>query len=253
MPTIELQGTRFSCKVLPPKTLMERAWVQLEIGLENEYVSYQDVRRILPEDVEKWLTASARLLAGAYVRPYSIAFDGVGFAVDLYPSNDGESLTRTASRASRREKDCAMAVRILMRSGSSHSFLGGVYTLLFQKEQLKAFVEALRKEFYTLYASYAEGKGEYTFVGVSPLGYGGCHYWYYDPSGGLTAGDYVWVKMGRHATEQIVLVDCARRFTADNAPYDPARVKKVLRRATEEELSAASQAEQTALAGRAEE
>ena len=237
MPKIELQGTNFTCRILPAKGAKESAYVHLSIAIENEYIRYEDVRRILPEDMEEWLCAIYRLLAGAYSRPYSISFNGVGLSVDLYPSSDGEAAHPTSHRQ-RREKDCAMALRLLMRSADTHSYLGGVYTLLFQKQALQTFADALKAEFYALHSVYTAGRGEWTFVGVSPLGYQGCNYWYYDETGEVKSGDFVWVRMGKNATEQIVLVDCARRFASASAPYDPKRVKKVLRKATPEELAA---------------
>ena len=237
MTTIELQGTKLICRILPTKGAKESAYVHLSLALENEYVSYQDVRRILPEDLEQWLCSIYRLLAGAYSRPYSITFDGVGMSVDLYPSSDGEA-AQPSSHRKRREQDCAMALRLLMRSADARSYLGGVYTLLFHKQALQAFADALKKEFYAVHSVYVSGRGEWTFVGVSPLGYKGCNYWYYDETGEVQTGDYVWVKMGKNASEQIVFVDCARRFSLESAPYDPKRVKKVLRKATAKEVAA---------------
>ena len=67
-------------------------------------------------------------------------------------------------------------------------------------------------------------------------GYKGCNYWYLDPSKKVKAGDYVWARMGKHNTEQIVYVDSVRYCTEDTAPYDPLRVRKILRKATIEEL-----------------
>ena len=237
MPTIELQGTQFTCGVRKPKNIEESAWVHLRFALKNEYLEYEDTIRVLPEDVEEWLFSMSRLLAGGYARSYSISFENTGVAVDLYPYV-GQDGARATTHRQRRENTCAMALRILMRSQSTRCYLGGVYTLLFGREEISAFVQALRAEFYAAYTVYAAGRGEYTFVGVSPLGYQGCNYWYYDETGEVKSGDFVWVRMGKNATEQIVLVDCARRFTLEAAPYDPKRVKKVLRKATPEELAA---------------
>ena len=239
MPITDIQGTIFTCEVLPPKTALDRAWVRLRITLKNDYVSYEEVQRIvLLEDIEEWIFAMHRLLAGAYAKEYSLSFEKAGLAVDLYP-NGGCENGKPLSRRERREKDCMMAVRLLMRSQDKKSFLGGVYTLLFHREELSAFAAALRAEFYAAYPDYEQGKGKLTFVGVSPLGCAGCNYWYYEETGDVQAGDYVWVRMGKHHTEQIVCVDCARQFTEMNAPYDPERVKRVLRMATDEEVQAA--------------
>ena len=238
MPTIQLQGTEFTCGVQTPKNEAEGAWVRLRLSLKNEYLEYDDTICVLIADVEEWLFSMSRLLAGGYAHPYSISFENTGVAVDLYPCIEDMEGRQTRTRAERRESTLAMALRILMRSKSSRRYLGGVYTLLLGREEIAAFVRALRWEFYSVYSAYTAGKGEYTFVGVSPLGYPGCNYWYYDESGTLSGGDYAWVKMGRHGTEQIVLVDCARRFSKENAPYSAERVKRVLRKATAEEVEA---------------
>lgn len=239
MPTIELQGTQFHCGVRTPKNIEEGAWVHLRFALKNEYLEYEDTVRVLPEDLEEWLFSMSRLLAGGYSRPYSISFENTGIAVDLYPyvGLDG---ARATTHRQRRENTCAMALRILMRSQSTRSYLGGVYTLLFGRAEISAFVQALRAEFYAAYVVYAAGRGEHTFVGVSPLGYPGCNYWYYDETGEVKSGDFVFVKMGKTTTEEIVVVDCARRFSLESAPYDPKRVKKVLRKATAEEVAVAT-------------
>jgi hypothetical protein len=42
--------------------------------------------------------------------------------------------------------------------------------------------------------------------------------------------------MGRHNTEQIVHVDSVKYFSDDDAPFPPARVKQVLRKATPKEI-----------------
>ena len=87
-----------------------------------------------------------------------------------------------------------------------------------------------------MFAQLIHGSGKHVFVGVSPRGYTGCNYWYLDPSDSIVAGDYVWVRMGRHNTEQVVYVDSVRRFDEQTAPYDPSAVKQVLRKATEKEI-----------------
>jgi hypothetical protein len=240
MPTIQLQGTEFTCGVQTPKNEAEGAWVRLRLSLKNEYLEYDDTICVLIADVEEWLFSMSRLLAGGYAHPYSISFENTGVAVDLYPCIEDMEGKHTRTRAERRESTLAMALRILMRSQSSRRYLGGVYTLLLGREEIAAFVRALRWEFYSVYSAYAAGKGEHAFVGVSPLGYQGCNYWYYDETGEVKSGDYVFVRMGKNATEQIVFVDCARRFSLETAPYDPKRVKRVLRKATAEEVAVAT-------------
>ena len=234
MPTVELQGTLFGCEVLAPKQGLfgEKGWTRLQVTLKNGYLDYQDVgRKVLLQDVEEWILAMRRLLAGAYTKEYNLVFEGSGLAVDLYPSENSENETRQQ----RRESDCVMAVRVLMRSADKHSYLGGVYTLLFHRQDIERFSRQLQEEFRLAHAKYIEGKGGLTFAGVSPLGYEGCCYWYLCDVD-VQRGDYVWARMGKHNKEQIVVVDEVRRFSARTAPYDPKTVKQILRKATEEEL-----------------
>ncbi len=236
MATLYIQDTKFSFDILPLKLFSSGYYANTKICVENEHVSYQsttlDIKR---EDLENWLNAMSRLLAGAYATEYNLSFERAGFAVDLYPyTQDGKEVEREV----RRNNDCVMAIRLVMKSSDQTKYFGGVYTLLVHREQIQVFVRALRQEYEQIFARILSGKGKYAFVGVSPLGYDGCNYWYFDPSKQVVKGDYVWVRMGRHNKEQIVLVDSTRRFSDDTAPYDPAIVKQVLRKATQEEISA---------------
>jgi hypothetical protein len=233
MAKVNLQGTEFSVECLQAK-LFGGGWGHIRMALNNEHMHYSDAgRRLLVGDIEEWIFSMCRLLAGAYSTPYSLSFERAGFSVDLIPYEKSGGET---TREERRNNDCMMIVRLLLRSANKRSYLGGVYSLIFHKAELIKFVKAFRTEFDSVYGKRVHGSGKYAFVGVSPLGYEGCNYWYLDESGLLQAGDYVWVCMGRHHTEQIVRVDGARKFTEDNAPYDPTSVKRVLRKATKEEV-----------------
>lgn len=232
MPTLDLQGTKFTFSVLPAM-FGGKDWATTKITIENEYLSYEDKGKyILREDLEEWIFAMSRLLAGAYGKEYSLSFQKAGIAVDLYPYTDGGN---EVSREERRANDCVMTIRLLMRSTDKKRFLGGVYSVMLHRAEIEEFATALRNEFDKAFARYGIGKGKYLFVGVSPRGYRGCNYWYLDPTGTSLPGDYVWVRMGRHNTEQVVYVDSVKFCDEDNAPYSPHRVKQVLRKATEEE------------------
>ena len=233
MPTIDLQGTKFGFFVLS-SMLQGRDWATTKIVIENEYISYEDRGKyILRDELEEWIFAMSRLLAGAYNKEYSISFQKAGIAVDLYPYTDG---MREIPREERRKNDCVMAIRLLMRSTDKKNFLGGVYSVVLHRAEIESFVAELRKEFDKAFARYGRGKGKYLFVGVSPRGYRGCNYWYLDPTGTTLPGDFVWVRMGRHNTEQIVYVDSVKFCDEGTSPYPPDRVKQVLRKATEEEI-----------------
>ena len=231
MPTLNVQETKFTFLVLPLKFLSNGFWARTETSVENTYVSYHQKGEFFSRDeLENWIVCMFRLLAGAYAKEYTLSFEKAGFAVDLYPhTENGEEV----SREKRRANDCVMAIRFLMRSADKKQFLGGVYTLLFHRKEIETFATALRAEFDAVFAKRAPRKGKYLFVGVSPKGYKGCNYWYLDPSKSVRAGDYVWVCMGRHNTKQIVYVDSVRWFNDDTAPYNPERVKRVLKKETD--------------------
>ena len=234
MARIEIEGTSFSVSVLPRDLSPSGMWAKTEIIIENEYVQYKDVGEyILREELDLWIIAMCRLLAGGYGSEYSLAFEKAGLAVDFYPYTENGT---EASRQARRENDCVMAVRLLMRSKDEDRLLGGVYSLLLHRKDIEVFAAQLREEYNQVFKNLNRGKGEYLFVGVSPRGYHGCNYWYLDPTNSVQPGDYVWVRMGRHNIEQIVYVDDVRYCSVDTAPYNPSKVKQVLRKANVEEL-----------------
>ena len=219
MSRFETEGTSFSFTILPQPFLTRKDRLSAVVGLQNEYVHYEKKFKNTDRDeLEKWIFCMFRLLAGAYGTEYSISLDELGFAVDLYPHTENG---KEVSRQKRRENDCVMAIRFLMCTADEARYLGGVYTLLLHREDIEKFASALRQE----------------FAGVSPFGYTGCNYWYFDPSGYAKKGGFVWVRMGRHNLEQIVYVDSVRRFTQDTLPYDIENMRKILRKATEEELA----------------
>ncbi len=233
MPTLEILGTQLNFSILPLKAFSNGRYARIQIGIKNEYIDYAQINEnILREDLEEWIFSMFRLLAGGYGREYNLSFENTGFAVDLYPHTENG---REVSRSERRKNDCIMLVRLMLRSSDKKTFLGGTQSFLLHRTEIKEFAVALRKEFDESFAKYIHGKGKYLFAGVSPLGYNGCNYWYFDKSGKVKAGDYVWVRMGKHNIEQIVYVDQVRYFTEDTAPYDPATVRQIFRIATEEE------------------
>lgn len=234
MGKIDLQGTEFTVSVLPLKFLSKGFWARTEICVKNEYVSYQETsENISRDELQEWIFSMFRLLAGAYSEEYSLSFERAGLAVDFYPYTENGN---KVSREERRKNDCIMAVRLLMRKGDKKSFLGGVYTLMLHRKEIEIFATNLQQEFDKIFGERIHGRGKYLFVGVSPLGFKGCNYWYLDPFGETKKGDYVWVRMGRHSTEQIVLVDSVRYFSYDTAPYSPESVRRVLRKASLDEI-----------------
>lgn len=233
MAEMNLQGTKFSFTLLPLRIFHGEEWARAEISVENDHIAYKCVEKgISSAQLEEWIFCMFRLLAGAYKKEYSLSFESAGFAVDFYAyTEEGNEV----SREERRKRDCVMAVRVLMRSKKGE-FLGGVYSLLFHRKDIERFAKALREEYDKIFIKRVHGIGKYLFVGVSPLGYSGCNYWYFDASGEAKKGDYVWAEIGSHNTRQIVYVDSVRYFDEDTAPYNLDSVKQILCDASQEEL-----------------
>ena len=225
MATVDVQGTKFSFSLLPLKAFSSGHYARARIEIQNEYVQYgYTVEKLLREDMEEWIFCMFRLLAGAYGREYSLNFERTGIRVDLCAhTEDG----REVSREERRKQDCLMLIHLVLKSKEG-GFLGGAQTFIFHRQDIEKFASAIREEFYQIFEKYARGKGKYLFAGVSPYEYKGCNYWYYDPSGKAKAGDYVWIRMGRHNREQVGFVDSVRYFSEDTAPYSPQSMKQVL-------------------------
>ncbi len=234
MATIEQQGTTFTFSVLPSGLFARGTVAKTEIAVKNAFIDYRHTgEEFAFDELENWIFAMFRLLAGGYGKETNLSFDGTGFAVDLYPyTENGEEVPREE----RRKRDSVMAVRLLMKR--KKRFLGGVYTLLLHKAEIERFATALRAEFYQVYARFEKKRGQYLLVGVSPQGYTGCNYWYIDLHKKTKAGDYVWVVMGRRKTRQIVFVDSVRYCDEDTAPCDLDGVRTVERLATAEEVAA---------------
>lgn len=230
---LNFEGTTLALFIVPPTQNIDGAWVKLGVRVENEHIRYEDAMNISFDDLDEWITSAFRLLAGAYKREYSLAFENTGIAVDFYPHTDEG---KEVSREERRKNDCVMAIRLLMRSADKKRFLGGVYTFLAHKKDVQRFATEMREALDTHYNRFAATSGKYLFVGVSPMGYHHCSYWYLDECKSVKAGDFVWVRMGRHNTEQIVTVDRVCYYNADNAPFPPEIIKRVLRKATQEEI-----------------
>ena len=227
-------GTDFTLAIVS-KTA-DRYYVRTAISVKNEYTNYYDEGEYLSwKDLDEWITTAFRLLAGAYKREYNLTFERAGLAIDFYPHTvDGKEV----SRSERRNNDCVMAIRMLMRSADKRKFLGGVQTYLAHRKEIEEFALALRTIYDKICGERVHGTGEFHFVGVSPLGYKHCSYWYLDESKQAQAGDFVWVKMGSHNTEQIVTVDRVFRCDEKGAPFPPSHVKRVLKMASQEESQA---------------
>jgi hypothetical protein len=234
MPKINVSGTLFTLNILPPNLFGKGFWAKTEIAIENEYVSYRKInKRFTRDELEHWIFTICRFLAGAYARSYTLNFETVGLTAVFVPyeAEGGE-----ATREELRRNDCVMVLRFPMLTNEDKT-LGGAFSILLHREELKEFVNGLRAEFDAAYEKFEPKKGKYCYVGISPLGYEGCNYWYLDKTNSVKKGDFVWVRMGRHDTLQIAFVDRVRYFDDETVPYDPERLKQVLKKATPKELA----------------
>ncbi len=227
MPTLDLQGTKLTFSILPVK---EKAfWVKMRLAVHNEYISYEEESaRLSVLEIEELMTALSRRLAGSYQKERTLTFEKSGLIVDLLADGAG------GTREQLRQKESWVVVRFLLRA-SSRELLGGALSFLLDKEDIRELLKGLKEEWAQTPYPMDEGEGKYLFAGVSPLGYAGCNYQYLSTRK-VRAGDYVWVRMGRHDTEQMALVDSVRWYNDENAPFSPSKVKRVLRKATQEEI-----------------
>jgi len=233
MAAFNVYGTEFTFTILKKRLLSDGFWARVELGVQNEYISYHDIlETITREELEEWIFSMFRLLAGAYATQRTLNFERAGLAVDLQAYTENG---REVSRQVRRENDCKMAIQFLLRSKDKKKHLGGVQSFVLHRGDIQKFAQSLREEFNEAFGKLVHGRGKYRFVGVSPMGYAGCNYWYFDPTDSVETGDRVWVRMGRHNTEQIAIVDSVRFFDDETAPYDPQTVKRILKKATEQE------------------
>ena len=233
MASVVLQGTRFELNILPLDENADPHWAKTTIAIENEFVHYRETStRVSMEELETVVLSLHRLLAGAYAQEYTVSAENAGLAFDLYPyTENGVAVERTL----RREKDCVVAIRMLLRS-ETNGFLGGVYSILLHRTEIERFAKDLRREFDRAYAQLFDQNGKYYLVGLSPIGYKGCNYWYLDKTRTVQAGEYVVARMGRHNTEQLLYVDSVRTFNDDTLPVDLTRTRSVMRKATKEEI-----------------
>ena len=114
MAEINLQGTKFAISILPLGVLSGGFWAKTNIIIQNEFINYQNRNEdISKEELENWIFAMFRFLAGGFGKERSISFEKAGIAVDFYPyTANGEEVSRHV----RRQNDCVMAIRVLMRS-----------------------------------------------------------------------------------------------------------------------------------------
>ena len=114
MPTIDVDGTRFTISVLPLPLLSAGEYAKVKLAIHNEFVCYDTIiKNIAKEEIEQLIVALHRFLAGAYGSEYNITLENQGLAVDLYPyTEDGKEMLRSV----RRENDCVAAFRFLMRA-----------------------------------------------------------------------------------------------------------------------------------------
>ncbi len=234
MATINLQDTIFTFTVQNKPKRWDGYGLYVRIAVENEFVHYQSEHHCSFEDVENILFCMRRLLAGGYRKEISVRLEEMNAILHFEPNipQNPPELTRTFLRSC----ESKLIWNLLFYSNSKQNTLGGVYTLFFSKIEVATFADVLQFELQAYVDERNARRGEYMFVGVSPQGYKGCNYWYLDTKKQTKTHSYVWVKMGKSSTLQLVYVDNVRYFSMAEAPYDVSSLKQVEGQASEEDL-----------------
>ena len=233
MATVTLQGTTFTLSLQEKPKRWDGYTVNVNLSVKNEFIQYQRECRCNFADVETMLFGIFRLLAGGFRREFSLRLEGADAIVDFNP--DIESGVTELTRTYLRSRNCKAVFSVLFYSATEKNTLGGVYTIIIPKNALKLFVSALQEEYMPYAEELSKRKGKYMLVGVSPQGYKGCNYWYLDEHKKTKPKTFVWVKMGRGNTLQLVYVDSVRCYNEDEAPYDISLLKRVEKQATKED------------------
>lgn len=233
MATVTVQGTSFTFVLQEKPKHWDGYTLTVNMAVENEFIHYQRVCRCNFDDIEEMLFCMFRLLAGGYRKEYVLRVEGTNAIVNFNP--DIEAGVTELTRTYLRSRNCKAVFNLLFFSAKAKNTLGGVYTIIIPKNALKLFALRLQEEYKPYAEELSKQRGKYMFVGVSPQGYKGCNYWYLDTQKKTKPNTFVWVKMGRGNTLQLVYVDSVRCYNADNAPYDVTLLKRVEKQASKED------------------
>ena len=233
MAEITVEGTTFALTLEKKPLLWDGYSAVLRIAVKNEFINYENKCRCSLEDVELIYFVLRRLVAGGYRKHVLMRLEGANLALDVDPHVDeGMELTREYLRA----QPYTATFSLLLYSHAVANTLGGVFTFILNRDHVTPFADELQKELEPYQETISKRNGKYMFVGVSPQGYKGCNYWYFDPTKMTKPNTFVWVKMGRSKLEQLVYVDCVRYFRVEEVPYDIDRCSRVLKQATPQDI-----------------
>lgn len=236
MATVTLKGTTFTFAVQEKPKFWDNYTLIVKIAVKNEFVHYETERHCNFFDVEDALFCMFRLLAGGYRKEQSLRLEGANAILHFNPDiEEGVELTREYLRS----RNSTLAFNLLFYSERERNTLGGVYSFLIPKTALRLFADSIKTELQPYADVISKRRGKYMFVGVTPQGYKGCNYWYLDPEKKTEPNTFVWVKMGRAQTLQLVYVDNVRYFNDEDAPYSVDAVKRIERQATPADIQQA--------------
>lgn len=237
MVSITANGSTIHFIISKKPLLWDGSSVGVTIAVQNETVTYTSApTRCDFEDLENLLYNIYRLIAGGHRKRKQTRVEGIDGWFIFDPIVDGDY--GYPSREFLRAQPFKMDMRLVL-SSKREQF--GEFAFSVDKEQLKVFAYQLNEELSPYLRALSKCHGKYMFVGVSPQGYKGCNYWYFDPEKKTQPNTFVWVKMGRNETLQLVYVDSVRRFNEYSAPCSIDTKKRVLKQANEEDIAQAKQ------------
>ncbi|MBR2023692.1 MAG: hypothetical protein IJ996_04160 [Clostridia bacterium] len=234
MASVTVRGTTFSFFPQKKPLLWEGNFLNMKISVENEFIHYENVKNRCSFEEVEWLCISLhRLIAGGCRTARYFRIEGAHMSVAIDPGiKNAENCSRELLRAA----DYTVTISMVMYSQNAEKLMDGGYTLVLNREDIIAFASGLRADLAEYENSLSKRHGKYLFVGVSPQGYKGCMYWYFDPTNKTKPNTFVWVRMGNHKTLQLVYVDSVRRYNDYNTPCDVNGPKRVLKQATAEDV-----------------
>ena len=234
MASVTVRGTTFSFSPKKKPLLWDGYFLNVSISVENEFIHYKNTKnRCAFDEVERLYFSLHRLIAGGYRTEPCFRIEGAYMSIAIDP---GVENAEHCSREQLRSADYTVTISMVMHSPKAETSMGGAYTIVLHREDIIAFANGLQEDLAEYEVALSKRHGKYLFVGVSPQGYKGCNYWYFDPTNKTELHTFVWVKMGNHKTLQLVYVDSVRRYNGYNTPCDPNGPKRVLKQATEEEI-----------------
>ena len=233
MAIVTVGDTKFTFSPKKKPLLWDGYSLGMTIAVHNEFISYENSKhRCDFEEVEQFYFTLRRLIAGGYRSEPCFRIEGANMSVAiglgvLNPENCSRERLRTANYT--------VTISLAFVSNLKNE-PNGAYTIVLHREEIKSLADGLQADLAEYANARSKRHGKYLLAGVSPQGYKGCNYWYFDPMGKTKPNTFVWVKMGKNKTLQLVYVDCVRKFNEYDTPHSVNGNKLVLKQATQEDI-----------------